>query len=148
MRVILQRVKYAKVSIDGSLYNEIEAGFCAFVGITHEDSKEVVEKVAKKLVGLRVFKDEADKMNKSISDIQGSVLSISQFTLYADCKKGRRPSFDKAAKPEYANSLYEAFNEAIRNEGIEVKTGIFGADMKIELYNDGPVTILLDSAEL
>ncbi len=148
MRVVLQRVKYAKVSIEGRLFNEIEEGFCAFVGITHEDSEETVTKVVKKLVGLRVFKDENDKMNKSLFDIQGKLLSISQFTLYADCKKGRRPSFDKAAKPDQAKHLYEIFNESVQAEGIEVKTGIFGADMKIELYNDGPVTILLDSAEL
>lgn len=148
MRVVLQRVKYAKVSINGSLYNEIEEGFCAFVGITHEDSEETVAKVVKKMAGLRVFEDENEKMNKSIFDIHGKVLSISQFTLYADCRKGRRPSFDKAAKADHANRLYEVFNEMARNEGLEVKTGVFGADMKIELYNDGPVTILLDSAEL
>lgn len=148
MRVVLQRVKYAKVSINGSLYNEIEEGFCAFVGITHEDSEETVAKIVKKMAGLRVFEDENEKMNKSIFDIHGKVLSISQFTLYADCRKGRRPSFDKAAKADHANHLYEVFNEMARNEGLEVKTGVFGADMKIELYNDGPVTILLDSAEL
>lgn len=148
MRVVVQRAKYAKVSIDGELYNEINEGYCVFVGITHEDTKEIVEKVAKKLVGLRVFKDEEDKMNKSISDIGGKILSISQFTLYADCKKGRRPSFVGAAKPEQAKALYEYFNRVVEEEGIEVKTGIFGADMKIELYNDGPVTILLDSDEL
>ncbi len=148
MRVVVQRAKYAKVSIDGELYNEINEGYCVFVGITHEDTKEIVEKVAKKLVGLRVFKDEEDKMNKSIFDIGGKILSISQFTLYADCKKGRRPSFVGAAKPEQAKALYEYFNRVVEEEGIEVKTGIFGADMKIELYNDGPVTILLDSDEL
>ena len=119
MRVVVQRAKYAKVSIDGELYNEINEGYCVFVGITHEDTKEIVEKVAKKLVGLR-----------------------------ADCKKGRRPSFVGAAKPEQAKALYEYFNRVVEEEGIEVKTGIFGADMKIELYNDGPVTILLDSDEL
>ena len=115
---------------------------------TQDDTLETIQKVAKKCAGLRIFEDEEGKMNLSLEDVQGDILSISQFTLYADCKKGRRPSFVKAAKGEQANALYEAFNEELRNYGIHVETGEFGADMKVELLNDGPVTILLDSDEL
>lgn len=148
MRVILQRVTHASVKIDGNIHGEIQQGFLALVGITHEDTKEVIDKVAKKCAELRVFEDEKGKMNLGLADINGAILSISQFTLYADCKKGRRPSFDQAAKPELAKPLYEYFNEQLQMRGIHVETGIFGADMKVELLNDGPVTIILDSAEL
>ena len=148
MRVVLQRVKHASVTIDGNVHGSIQQGFLALVGITHEDTKEIVKKVAKKCAELRVFEDENGKMNKGLQDIGGDILSISQFTLYADCKKGRRPGFDKAAKPDLANPLYDYFNEQLRSYGLQVPTGIFGADMKVELLNDGPVTILLDSNEL
>lgn len=148
MRVVLQRVKHASVTIDGSVHGEIKQGFLALVGITNDDTKEIVEKLAKKCAQLRVFEDEAGKLNLGLSDIQGEVLSISQFTLYADCKKGRRPGFEKAAKPDLAKPLYEYFNEQLESYDIHVETGVFGADMKVDLLNDGPVTILLDSAEL
>lgn len=148
MRVVLQRVKYAQVTVDNRCIGKIDKGFMLLVGITQEDTLETVQKVAKKCVGLRVFEDEEGKMNRSLEDVHGDILSISQFTLYADCKKGRRPSFVMAAKGEQANTLYEAFNEELRNYGVHVETGKFGADMKVELLNDGPVTILLDSDEL
>lgn len=147
MRVLLQRVRYARVAIDGVIYGKIDRGFLALVGITHEDNQAVVEKMAKKTAELRVFEDENGKMNLGLTDIQGKILSISQFTLYADCRKGRRPGFEEAAKPTQAKPLYENFNEALRSKGISVETGVFGADMKVELLNDGPVTILLDSAQ-
>ena len=148
MRVVLQRVKHASVTIDGQVHGSIQEGFLALVGITHDDTEEIVLKVAKKCSELRVFEDEDGKMNKGLKDIHGDILSISQFTLYADCKKGRRPSFVNAARPELANPLYEVFNNALRSYGFNVPTGVFGADMKVELLNDGPVTIILDSAEL
>jgi D-tyrosyl-tRNA(Tyr) deacylase len=147
MRLLLQRVKEASVHIDGSEYSKIKQGYLFLVGFTHEDTKEVVEKVANKAIGLRVFEDEQGKMNLSLQDIKGSILSISQFTLYADYKKGRRPGFELAAKPEQALQLYDYFNEYISKE-VVVRTGIFGADMKINLINDGPVTIMIDSEEL
>ena len=148
MKVLIQRVKHAKVTIDGNINGEIQGGYLLFVGITHEDDEKIVEKLAKKVYDLRLFEDEQGKMNLGITDVQGDILSISQFTLYADCKKGRRPSFTNAAKPDEANRLYEYFNEVLRGLGLHVETGIFGADMKVELYNDGPVTIMLDSKEL
>ncbi len=147
MRVLLQRVRYASVAINGTLQGKIEQGFLALVGITHTDTPEIVEKMAKKTAELRVFEDDQGKMNLGLADIQGAVLSISQFTLYADCKKGRRPGFEAAAKPDLAKPLYEYFNEQLRTYNIPVETGIFGADMKVELLNDGPVTILLDNAQ-
>lgn len=148
MRVILQRVLQASVSIDQKIHGEISQGFMILVGITQEDDESTVAKIAKKCVELRVFEDEQGKMNKSLFDVQGEILSISQFTLYADCKKGRRPGFEKAAKPDHAKPLYEYFNACLRESGIKVETGVFGADMKVSLCNDGPVTILLDSQEL
>lgn len=148
MRVLLQRVTNASCTVNQECSGKIENGFLALVGITHEDNIDIVEKMAAKVAHLRVFSDEADKMNLSLKDINGSVLSVSQFTLYADCRKGRRPGFEKSAKPDQALPYYELFNEALRREGIHVETGIFGADMKIELLNDGPVTIFLDSDEV
>lgn len=148
MRVVLQRVKEASVTIDGMVHGQIQQGYMALVGICEEDNEEIVAKLAKKTAELRVFSDADDKMNLGIQDVNGEILSISQFTLYADCKKGRRPSFVKAAKPDIANPLYEFFNTCLRNYGIHVETGVFGADMKVSLINDGPVTIILDSSEM
>lgn len=147
MRVLLQRVSHAQVSIEGSVCGQIAQGFLALVGITHTDDLTIVAKMARKTAELRVFEDENGKMNHSLMDVQGSILSISQFTLYADCKRGRRPGFEPAAKPELAKPLYEAFNNALKDLEIPVETGQFGADMQVSLLNDGPVTILLDSEE-
>lgn len=148
MRAVIQRANYAKCTIDQKITGQIHQGFCVFVGFTHTDTKATVDKVVKKICGLRIFSDEQGKMNRSIQDVQGAILSISQFTLYAACKKGNRPGFTDAAKPDVAIPLYEYFNEALRSNGLPVETGVFGADMQIELCNDGPVTILLDSEEL
>lgn len=148
MRVVLQRVQHACVRIDGKIHGSIQQGFMLLVGITQEDNEQIVEKIAAKCAQLRVFEDSMGKMNRSLQDVNGEILSISQFTLYADCKRGRRPGFEKAAKPELSKPLYDKFNEALRSYGLHVETGIFGADMKVELCNDGPVTIILDSKEL
>lgn len=147
MRVILQRSKESKVTIDGKVNGKIDKGYVALVGFTDGDNTEIVDKMIKKIVNLRVFEDENEKMNLSIQDIGGSILSISQFTLYADAKKGNRPSFINAMNPTEASKLYDVFNQKL-GEILHVETGIFGADMKVEIYNDGPVTIVLDSNEL
>lgn len=147
MRVLIQRVTHASVAIDGEVYAQIKQGFLLLVGITQDDNEETVDKLAKKAAEVRLFEDEQGKINCSLSDVGGSILSISQFTLYADCRKGRRPGFEKAAGPQQAKPLYEYFNEQLKAYGIHVETGVFGADMKVELCNDGPLTILLDSAE-
>lgn len=149
MRVVLQRVSKVSVKVDGAITGEIAQGFLLLVGITPSDDEPIVRKLARKCAELRIFEDENGKLNKGLRDVQGSILSISQFTLYADCKKGRRPGFDKAAKGDIAEPLYELFNKILREEyELKVETGIFGADMKVELLNDGPVTIILDSEEL
>lgn len=148
MKVVMQRVKNASVTIEGNMYSEISEGLLLLVGIEDSDTDEIIEKMAKKCVELRIFEDENGKMNLGLQDIHGSILSISQFTLYADCKKGRRPSFTKAGKPEFSSMMYDKFNELLKSYDVEVKTGIFGADMKVALLNDGPVTIILDSKEL
>lgn len=148
MKVVIQRVKEASVTVENKLISSIDKGFLLLVGIKQGDDEKTLEKVADKVANLRIFTDENDKMNLSLKDVQGEVLSISQFTLYADCKKGRRPSFAIAEKPELANALYEKFNELLRAHDLTVKPGIFGADMKVSLLNDGPVTIILDSEEL
>ncbi len=148
MKVVLQRVLSASVTVNNEVIGKIDQGFLLLVGITYDDSEMIVKKVADKIAGLRIFTDSEDKMNLSIKDIGGKILSISQFTLYADCKKGRRPSFDQAARPEIAEPLYELFNQELRNHELCVETGLFGADMKVELLNDGPVTIIIDSKEL
>ena len=147
MRVILQRSKESKVTIDGKVNGKIDKGYVALVGFTDGDNTEIVDKMIKKIVNLRVFEDENEKMNLSIQDIGGSILSISQFTLYADSKKGNRPSFINAMNPTEASKLYDIFNQKL-SEILHVETGIFGADMKVEIYNDGPDTIILDSNEL
>lgn len=148
MKVVIQRVRHASCTIDSQITGSIDQGFCVLVGFTQSDTEAVVDKVVKKIVSLRVFSDEEGKMNRSLLDMGGKILSISQFTLYADCKKGNRPGFTRAARPEQAIPLYEYFNQAIASAGILVETGVFGADMQIELCNDGPVTIVLDSEEL
>jgi D-tyrosyl-tRNA(Tyr) deacylase len=145
MKVIVQRVSNASVKVDNEIVSTIDNGFLLLVGITHDDDKSIVEKVANKVCKLRVFEDDEGKMNLDINKVNGKILSISQFTLYGDVKKGNRPSFTKAARPEYANELYEYFNDCIRNNGIECLEGVFQADMKVSLINDGPVTIIVDS---
>lgn len=147
MRVVVQRVKYASVTIDDALYNEIAKGFLVLVGISENDTDEVVRKIANKVVDLRIFEDSEGKMNLGIEEIGGSILSISQFTLYGDCKKGRRPNFIEAARPEVSKPLVDLFNDELRKR-VETKTGIFGADMQVELCNDGPVTLILDSKDI
>ena len=144
MKVLIQRVKRASVTIDNKLYSKIDKGILALVGIEKGDAIEQVQKMAKKLSGLRIFSDENDKMNLSILDVQGEMLIVSQFTLCGDCKKGTRPSFDKSATPDIANKLYEDFVKEIQNYGIKTETGVFGAMMDVELINDGPVTFMLE----
>ncbi len=148
MKFVIQRVSNAEVKVNEKITGRINKGFLVLIGITHTDTKEIADKMIKKMVNLRVFSDENDKMNLALKDVEGELLLISQFTLYADCKKGNRPSFVNAAKPEYANELYEYIIENCKESGYGVQTGIFGADMKVELLNDGPVTIVLDSDEL
>lgn len=149
MRVVLQRVSSCKVEIDNKVYSEISNGFLLLLGVKNGDVKEDAIKLAKKISGLRIFTDENDKMNLSLADINGSVLVVSNFTLYADCSHGRRPSFINAARPEISEPLYEFFCEEMRKNGVkDVKTGEFGADMKVSLLNDGPVTLVIDSEDL
>lgn len=150
MRAIIQRVSHASVTIDGAVNGEIGQGFLVLFGAGEGDTRAEAELLAKKTAGMRIFCDGNGKMNLSLADIGGSVLVISQFTLYADCRRGNRPSFTGAAQPDLANELYEYFVRLLREEhGIpDVQTGEFGADMKVELLNDGPVTIILDSEEL
>ena len=145
MKVLIQRVEKAGVNIEGKDISTIKKGILALVGIEKGDTKEQVEKLAGKVVKLRIFPDENDKMNLSLLDIQGEMLVVSQFTLCGDCKKGTRPSFDKSAPPDIANELYEYFVELIKSYGIKTGTGKFGAMMKVSLINDGPVTFMLES---
>lgn len=144
MRVVVQRVKRASCTIDGQLYSQIETGYLLLVGFTHSDTEKEVKYIAKKISGLRIFEDENGKMNLSLKTVGGKILSISQFTLYADTKDGNRPAFINAMKPDEASRLYDLFNVELRKYEIEVLTGIFGSDMKIDLLNDGPVTIIYD----
>ena len=144
MRALIQRVTSASVKVDEEIVGKIGKGFLIFLGVYEEDTEEKIEKLTKKIVNLRIFNDENDKMNLSIKEVKGEILLISQFTLCADTRKGNRPSFVSAKNPKEANVIYEKTIESIRNEGIIVEKGIFGADMKVELLNDGPVTILLD----
>jgi len=146
MRIVLQRVKSASVSIEGLVVGEIEQGFLLLVGVGPNDTRDDASYLARKIAGMRIFSDENGKMNLSIDQVGGKILSVSQFTLFADTKKGNRPSFTGAASSEAANKLYEEFNEILRTEyGLIVETGEFGADMQVSLVNDGPVTILLDT---
>ena len=144
MRLLIQRVSKASVKVEGECVGKINKGFLVFLGITHGDTKDNVDYLVNKLYNLRVFEDENEKMNLSIKDINGEILIVSQFTLYADTSHGNRPSFINAAKPYKANELYEYFIEKAKQTGLKIEAGIFGTDMKVELLNDGPVTILLE----
>ncbi|MBQ6515552.1 D-tyrosyl-tRNA(Tyr) deacylase [bacterium] len=143
MKVLIQRVKRASVTISGELYSKIGHGLLVFVGIEKGDTEETVLKLAEKTLNLRIFEDENGKMNKSVKDVEGEILSVSQFTLAGNCKKGTRPSFDNAEKPDLAKKMYELYNSKLE-EQISVKTGVFAAMMDVELINDGPVTFMLD----
>lgn len=145
MKVVLQRVKEAKVTVDDNVVGKIGAGLLLLVGVGQEDVEQDLIWMADKLAGLRIFEDESGKMNLSVEDVKGSVLSVSQFTLFGDCRKGRRPNFMGAARPELAESFYEQFNERLRAKGLHVETGRFGAMMDVSLVNDGPVTLVVDS---
>lgn len=145
MKVVVQRVSEAKVTVAGEGIGEIKTGLLLLVGVGHEDTESDILWMADKLAGLRIFEDDSGKMNLSVEDIKGAILSVSQFTLYGDCRKGKRPNFMAAAKPEIAQSLYERFNERLQARGLQVETGRFGAMMDVSLVNDGPVTLILDS---
>ncbi len=144
MKFVVQRVKNAQVNIEGKTVGKIEKGFMVLIGVTHTDTKEIADYLVKKLINLRIFEDENGKMNLSLKDVNGSLLLVSQFTLYADCSSGNRPSFIDAAKPDFANELYKYIIDECKKKIDIVETGVFGADMKVELVNDGPVTIILD----
>ncbi len=148
MRVVVQRTSGAEVRIDGEVVGKIGRGFLLLVGVTHSDTREDADYLAKKVAQMRVFEDAEGKMNLGLNDVGGEVLSISQFTLYADSRKGNRPSFINAARPELASPLYDYFNDTLRTTyGLHVETGRFGADMKVDFVNDGPVTIIIDSEQ-
>ena len=148
MRAVVQRVSRAQVSVDGEVLGRIGKGFLILLGVSGEDTEEMADRMADKICRLRIFEDENGKTNRSLADVGGALLVISQFTLYADCKKGNRPSFIKAGKPGMADALYERFMERCRTHVAQVEKGRFGADMKVELLNDGPFTLMLDSGEL
>lgn len=147
MKVVLQRASNASVTVRDKIVGSIDNGLVLLLGVTHGDTEEDIEYLVRKIVNLRIFEDEEGKMNLSLKDIEGSILSISQFTLYADTKKGRRPSFIDAAKPDFALDMYEKFNESLQAEGIKVETGIFGEMMDVSFTNVGPVTIIIDSKD-
>lgn len=148
MRAVVQRVKYASVKVDEKIIGKIDKGYLVLLGIEENDDEKDLDYICDKCINLRIFEDEDGKMNKSITDVEGSLLAISQFTLYGDARKGRRPSFITAAQPPKAIPLYEKFIEKVQKAGINTQCGEFGADMQVELLNDGPVTILLDSKKL
>ncbi len=148
MRFVIQRVQHASVEVDQEIIGKIQHGFLVFIGVSEEDTEEIAYKMIKKLIGMRIFEDENGKTNLALKDVDGELLLISQFTLYADCKKGNRPSFIKAGNPTLAENLYEYIIAECKKQVPVVETGSFGADMKIDLLNDGPFTILLDSDEL
>ena len=148
MRAVLTRVKSASVTVDGSVIGQIGQGFLILLGVTHEDTEAQAVTLADKLMGLRIFEDENGKMNRSLEDVGGQVLVVSQFTLYGNCKKGRRPEFLAAARPEIAIPLYEKFIALCRDKGFSVETGEFGAEMLVESVNDGPVTLIVDTDQL
>ena len=148
MKFVIQRVTHAEVEVEQEIIGSIQNGYLVLIGIAEDDNEKIADKLVKKLLGLRIFADENGKTNLSLKDVNGSLLLISQFTLYADCRKGNRPSFVNAGNPEKANELYEYIIEKCRDEVPDVQTGSFGADMKITLLNDGPFTIILDSKDL
>lgn len=148
MRFVIQRVRHANVTIDGETAGKTGQGFLVLIGVAGTDTKEIADKMIKKMLGLRIFEDDEGKTNLSLADVNGELLLVSQFTLYADCKKGNRPSFIKAGKPDMANEMYEYIISECRKTVKIVETGCFGADMKVELINDGPFTIILDSEEI
>lgn len=148
MRAVIQRVKYASVKVDEKIIGKIDKGFLLLLGIEENDNEKDLDYMCDKCINLRIFEDEDGKMNKSLTDVEGSLLVISQFTLYGDARKGRRPSFIAAAQPDTAIPLYQKFIEKVKATGIKTECGEFGADMQVELLNDGPVTILLDSKKL
>lgn len=148
MRFVIQRVTEASVTIDGEISGKIGKGYLVLIGVADTDTKEIADKMIRKMIGLRIFEDEQGKTNLSLADVDGGLLLVSQFTLYANCKRGNRPSFIEAGKPDMANEMYEYIIEKCRELVEEVQTGEFGADMKVQLLNDGPFTILLDSDQL
>lgn len=148
MKFVIQRVSEANVSVDGELIGEIENGYMVLIGVAEDDTEAIADKMVKKMIGLRIFEDENGKTNLSLADVNGSLLLISQFTLYANCKKGNRPSFIEAGSPDKANTLYEYIISKCKESVPNVQTGSFGADMKVSLVNDGPFTIVLDSTQL
>lgn len=148
MRFVIQRVTEASVTIDGEISGKIGKGYLVLIGVADTDTKEIADKMIRKMIGLRIFEDEQRKTNLSLADVDGGLLLVSQFTLYANCKRGNRPSFIEAGKPDMANEMYEYIIEKCRESVDEVQTGEFGADMKVQLLNDGPFTILLDSDQL
>ena len=148
MKFIIQRVSHAKCTVDNTITGEINKGFCVFIGISSKDTKKIADKMIKKLIGLRIFKDENGKVNLDLKSVDGELLLISQFTLYADCRKGNRPSFINAGAPDKANELYQYIVGQCKKEVAVVEEGQFGADMKVSLTNDGPFTVILDSSEI
>ena len=148
MKFVIQRVTAASCVVDGTVTGAIKDGFCVFIGVAENDTKQIADKMIQKLIGMRIFSDENDKINLSLRDINGSLLLISQFTLYANCRKGNRPSFTDAGNPDVANEMYEYIIAECKKQIPNVQTGIFGADMKLEIHNDGPFTIILDSNDL
>lgn len=148
MRFVIQRVSHASVAVEGEIHGRIEQGYLVLIGVSDTDTEAIADKMVRKMLGLRIFEDENGKTNLSLSDVGGALLLVSQFTLYADCKKGNRPSFTKAGKPDRANALYEYIISKCKDEVNVVETGSFGADMQVELLNDGPFTIWLDSDEI
>lgn len=145
MRIVIQRVSHASVTVDSKIIGKIGEGILILLGVADGDTDEDIKYLADKALGLRIFRDENDKMNLSVADIGGEVLVVSQFTLYGDCRKGKRPSFDKAGKPDFAEEMYEKFLAYVKETYGKVEHGIFGADMKVELLNNGPVTLIIDS---
>ncbi|WP_112181448.1 MULTISPECIES: D-aminoacyl-tRNA deacylase [Paraliobacillus] len=147
MRAVIQRVNHASVSVKGEQVGEIGRGLMVLLGVTHEDTLKDADYLVQKIIHLRIFEDNSEKMNLSVKDIEGSILSVSQFTLFGDCRKGRRPNFMGAAKPDQAKECYDYFNQSIKNTGIHIETGLFGAMMDIDMVNNGPVTLILDSKD-